>query len=62
MLDSIRMKKDCPVCKRPLGVAYHGKKIKKKFKLLTNSSNEINLELEDINENYYIFTDKKITK
>jgi len=36
------------------------KKIKKKFKLLTNSSNEINLELEDINENYYIFTDKKI--
>ena len=25
------MKKDCPVCKRPLGVAYHGKKIKKKF-------------------------------
>lgn len=35
-------------------------KIKKKFKLLTNSSNEINLEEEYINENHYIFTDKKI--
>jgi hypothetical protein len=25
------MEKNCPICSRPLGVAYHGKKIKKKF-------------------------------
>ena len=31
MLKSRSMKRDCPVCKRLLGVAYHGKKIKKKF-------------------------------